>query len=148
MKGCAFFAVAGIRARTGKTQIDDFSGLASRMPWTAAAFTVAAISMIGLPPTAGFFSKYYLVTAAIQAAEWPFAAALAISSVLNAVYFFRVIERLYLQKSAEETPVQDAPRAFLIPAMTLAGMILALGLANQSLVNAVITHALPAGLAP
>ncbi|MFH2202363.1 MAG: monovalent cation/H+ antiporter subunit D family protein [Elusimicrobiota bacterium] len=143
MKGCLFMCVAGIRARTGKTDIPDFAGLAKSMPWTCAAFTTAAISMIGLPPTCGFFSKLYLATGAVKAQAWPFVAALVISSLLNTVYFFRVIEQFYLFKPVGDQPKEEAPAAYRIPSLILATLVIAIGLCNQQLVDAVITYALP-----
>ena len=79
-------------------RVKDFTGMGTRLPLTMAALTVAALSMIGLPPTAGFFSKYYLALAAIESGQLAFLVALVVSSLLSAVYFFRVIERAYLME--------------------------------------------------
>ncbi|MFH1723582.1 MAG: proton-conducting transporter membrane subunit [Elusimicrobiota bacterium] len=151
MKGCMFVAVAGIRARTGKTDIPALAGLGARMPWTAAAFTTAAVAMIGLPPTCGFFSKLYLVSGAVQAGAWPFVAALAASTLLGAVYFFRVIEQLYFREPApadqpEAAPAREAPAAFLVPALVLAALVLILGVFNQAVVEHVLRFAVPRGV--
>ncbi len=85
MKGCLFMAVNGIQWKLGVFRVKDFTGMAKRLPLTMAAFTVAALSMIGLPPTAGFFSKYYLALAAVESGQWAFVVALVISSLLGAV---------------------------------------------------------------
>ena len=65
------------------------------MPLTMAAFVVGALSMIGVPPTCGFFSKWYLILGAVDAGEWSYMGALIFSSLINAVLFFRVIEVAY-----------------------------------------------------
>ncbi|MFQ5789409.1 MAG: proton-conducting transporter membrane subunit [Acidobacteriota bacterium] len=150
MKGCLFLIAGGVLWRTGVYRIQDFVGMSRRMPVTMAAFSLAAFSMIGLPPTAGFFSKYYLALGAIETGRWPFLAALVLSSLLSAVYFFRVIERSYLLRSkagepASSTPVrpQELPGLMLVPIVVLAGGVLLLGVLNQTVVMRVIQFALP-----
>ena len=158
MKGCLFLIAGGVQWRTGCHAIDDFVGMSRRMPITMAAFVVAALSMIGLPPTAGFFSKWYLLSGALEANAWPCAAALILSSLLSAVYFFRVIETSYLRQpdgvaaSAGEHADHAAPAAItrhelparmLVPILVLATGVLVLGLLNQTVVTQVIQQALP-----
>lgn len=142
-KSCLFAAAAGFAARAGSTRLDALAGLGRRMPWTAAAFTLAALSIIGLPPTAGFFSKLYLLTAAVASRAWWLAAVLAASSLMGAVYMFRVIETLYLRKP-EKAEGPEAPAPFLAPALLLAVLTLALGLGNQEVVLRVIGPAVEA----
>lgn len=147
MKGCLFTTVAGLRSRTGKTEIKDLAGLGVRMPWTSGAVTVASLSMIGLPPFCGFFSKLYLVSGAVQAGAWPFVAALAVSSLLGAIYFFRVIEKIYLAKPKDKEPGRkEAPAPYLLSALVLSAAIVLLGVFNQTLITDVVTFALPGGL--
>lgn len=106
--------------------------------------------MIGLPPTAGFFSKWYLITGAIEAQAWWFIGALVLSSLLNAVYFFRIIEQSYLRTS-DKTPSpdvaaasrQELPIPMLTPILILATGVLLLGLLNYTVVAHVIQYALP-----
>ncbi|MDH3598521.1 MAG: monovalent cation/H+ antiporter subunit D family protein [Candidatus Tectomicrobia bacterium] len=149
MKGCLFLAAGGIQWRTGSCNLDDFAGISRHMPFTMAAIVVAAISMIGLPPTAGFFSKWYLVTGAIEVHAWIFVAVLIISSLLNAVYFFRIFEWAYLREpEPDATPAirrQDLPLQMLIPILLLATSVLLLGLFNQTVISRVIQYALPQG---
>lgn len=142
-KSCLFAAAAGFGARAGSTRLGALAGLGRRMPWTSAAFTLAALSIIGLPPTAGFFSKLYLVTAAVQGGAWGLAAVLAASSLMAAVYMFRVIEQLYLRKPEREER-QEAPAPFLGTALVLALLVLALGLGNQEVVLRVVGPAVEA----
>lgn len=151
MKGCLFLVVGGIRWRTGIYRVSDYAGMGRRMPLTMAAFVVAALAMIGLPPTLGFFSKWYLLSGAVEAGAWLFVAALVLSSLLGVVYFFRVFEVAYLK--APETgqgtpPRQELPLHMLAPILVLMAAVLVFGLLNQQVVGGVIRHALPGALAP
>ena len=149
MKGCLFLAAGGVQWRTGSCKLDDFAGISRRMPFTMAAVVVAAISMIGLPPTAGFFSKWYLVTGAIEVHAWVFVAVLLSSSLLSAVYFFRIFEWAYLRDSEPVANLaikrQDLPVQMLMPILLLATSVLLLGLFNQAVISRVIQYALPQG---
>jgi len=97
MMACLFLVIGAVVYKTGARNIHNFEGMNKKMPLTMAAFTVAAISMIGIPPTAGFFSKWYLVLGAIEAQKWVFAAALIFSSLVNAILFFRILEKVYFK---------------------------------------------------
>ncbi len=105
MKCCLFLVVGAMMAQVGHRDIRRLSGMGRKMPWVMAAFSLAAISMIGLPPTAGFFSKWYLILGAVDAGSWIFVAVILVSSLLNAAYFFRVLERVYLKR---EDPAEAA----------------------------------------
>ena len=113
-----------------------------------AAFTVAALSLVGMPPTAGFFSKWYLLRGAFEADAWFFAAVLLLSSLLSALYFFRILEQIYFVERPVAAPAQTPPRstvslASLVPVVTLGAAVLLIGLFNGWLVTAVTSHALP-----
>jgi len=144
MKGCLFQVAGGIRYRTGLWEISRFAGLGRRMPWTMGAFTVAALSMIGIPPTCGFFSKWYLVLGGVDAGNWVFVAVIVFSSLLNAVYFFRVLERVYLSPPSGDASVEQAkepPKLMLSPTLILGAGIMILGLASIVIVNNVLEPA-------
>jgi len=145
MKGCLFMVVNGVQWRLGVFRVRDFAGMGRRLPLTMAAFTVAALSMIGLPPTAGFFSKYYLALAALESGYIPFLAALILSSLLGAVYFFRVLEKVYLSpENVEKTrDTSELPWPMLAPILTLAVLVLLLGVFNQTVVTELIQPGLP-----
>lgn len=156
MKGCLFLAAGGIQWRTGSYRLEDLVGMSRRMPLTMAAIVLAAISMIGLPPTAGFFSKWYLIQGAIEAHAWAFVAVLIVSSLLSAVYFFRLIEWAYLRQPTSPEhgdpaslppPRQELPMQMLVPIWVLATGVLLLGLFNQTVVTGIIQYAIrPEGL--
>jgi multicomponent Na+:H+ antiporter subunit D len=141
MKACLFLVAGGIRFRTGQWEVSRFAGLGKKMPWTMAAFTVSALSMIGIPPTAGFFSKWYLLLGSVDAGNWIFVATILLSSLLTAIYFFRVLEQVYMHHSQEENaPVNaaDPPASMLFPTVTLGAGVLVLGLSNNIIVGHVL----------
>jgi multicomponent Na+:H+ antiporter subunit D len=155
MKACLFFVSGSLRLRQGHSDISRMTNtLRQSMPWTAAAFSLAAISMIGLPPTAGFFSKWYLALGAIEQGHWIFLTVLLVSSLLNVVYFFRVMERIYLKPQQEgvvdagtlDIARNEAPASMLMPTLILATGLLALGLANAWIVTNVIMPMIPGWL--
>ncbi|MBT6800392.1 MAG: monovalent cation/H+ antiporter subunit D family protein, partial [Rhodospirillales bacterium] len=75
MKGALFMALGAIVLRLGTASIDSMRGLGRQMPWTMAAFVVGGLSLIGVPLTVGFISKWYLIVAALEAGYWPIAVA-------------------------------------------------------------------------
>lgn len=89
---CLFLAAGIFAKRFNAIEIEDLEGLFKKAPWTAAGFVVGALAMIGVPPTCGFFSKFYLIRGGIEANHWEFVVALLVSSLVNAVLFFRIFE--------------------------------------------------------
>ncbi|MGZ8443001.1 MAG: proton-conducting transporter transmembrane domain-containing protein [Candidatus Binatia bacterium] len=137
MKACLFFVAGTVRQRTGQVQISNLTGLGRTMPWSMAAFTIAALSMIGVPPAAGFFSKWYLMLGALELANPWFVTVILLSSLLNAVYFFRVLENIYVKTTTVPgaTVGAEAPPAMLAPTLITAAAVLVLGLANSVIVT-------------
>ncbi len=141
MESCLFVVAGGIRYQTGLHKISQCTGLGRKMPLMMSAFTVAALSMVGIPPTAGFFSKWYLVLGGIEANNWVFVAVILASSLLTAVYFFRMIEKLFATPSGGDPAVEQArePSArILTPIIILATGIIVLGLINAFIVSYVL----------
>lgn len=120
MKGALFLAAGCVFFRLGSMHLEDMRGIARDMPWTMAAFTLAGLSLIGVPSTAGFISKWYLVTAALDRGWW-FAAILIVgASLLAAAYLWRVIEAAWMQqRPAGRSTVREAPLIMLLPTWTL-----------------------------
>lgn len=153
MKASLFMVTAAVVARLGHRDIRRFGGLGRQMPLAMATFTVAALSMVGLPPTAGFFSKWYLVVGCVNAGKWPFVVVILVSSLLNAVYFFRIIERIYFTKRTDPTPgdqhvttLRPLPASMSAPLGVTAIAILVLGLGSWPLVEHVVRFIVPTGL--
>ena len=79
------------------TEVSQLDGIGRRMPWTMGAFAVGAISMIGLPPTAGFLGKWFILSGAVESANWFAVGVIAVSTVLNAGYFLPIVFRAFFR---------------------------------------------------
>jgi multicomponent Na+:H+ antiporter subunit D len=128
MKGGLFLVAACVFNRIGSTAIDDLRGLGKQMPLTMAAFVVGGLAMIGVPGTAGFVSKWYLVLGAIDKGWYGIAFLVVLSSLLSVVYVWRVIEVAYFSEAPEPAPRRDAPLRMLIPTWILVGGTVYFGL--------------------
>lgn len=120
-KGGLFLALGCVALRLGSVNLDDLAGLARRMPLTSFAFVLGGLSLIGVPLTAGFISKWYLVQAAVEQGSWLVAAAILLGSLLAIVYVWRVVEVVYLRPLPVGAPTEnlEAPWSMLIPTWAL-----------------------------
>ena len=129
IKGGLFLVVANVTYRLGSSRIADMNGLGKRMPVTAAAFVIGGLGLIGVPATAGFVSKWYLVLGAIEKGWYGIAFAILLSSLLAVVYVWRVIEVLYFREPVgNAAKAQEAPMSMLIPTWILIGGSIVFGL--------------------
>lgn len=92
-----FFTAGAIYVAAGKTRVSELDGIGRRMPWTMAAFAIGALSMVGVPPTAGFVSKWYIIAGAFQNNLYFVLAVLTLSTALNAAYFLPVVHRAFFR---------------------------------------------------
>jgi len=136
MKITLFFAAGNYAETLGIHKVSEMNGVGQRMPATTLAFSIAALGMIGIPPIAGFISKWYLGLGAIEAgmAGWVIPV-LLISSLLNAAYFLPVLYRAWFCRPAPAWPAEHIPAAryetaaaLLWPPVVTAGLALAAGL--------------------
>jgi len=136
MKGCLFLVAGAFIYKAELWNITDFQGLGRKMPYTCAAFMLAAISMIGVPPSVGFVSKVYIILACLESGKFIFVAVMLLSSLLNLVYFWRVIETMYMKRGEGEershshsssSKIDEIPLSMLIPVLTLAGLCIIMG---------------------
>ncbi|MBT9438374.1 MAG: monovalent cation/H+ antiporter subunit D family protein [Desulfobacterales bacterium] len=156
MMACLFLVVGAVLYKTGTREIHQLRHLNKKMPFTMAAFTITALSMVGIPPACGFFSKWYLILGTIEAGQWVWAAALLCSSLINAVLFFRVIECAYLkpmepayahnggETTHEEIQRDEAPLTMLVPIVIMAAGVILLGIFSGKIISSVIQFAVPA----
>jgi multicomponent Na+:H+ antiporter subunit D len=121
MKGALFLALGCVAYRLGSVRLGAIAGLGQRMPWTMAAFLVGALSLIGIPLTAGFVSKWYLILAAVERGWWPLVVVVIAGSLLAIIYVWRVVEMAYLRPPPEKLSVTEAPLSLLVPTWLLAG---------------------------
>jgi multicomponent Na+:H+ antiporter subunit D len=95
-----FFAAGSIYTAAHLTEVSQLDGIGRRMPWTMGAFAIGALSMIGIPPTAGFLGKWFMLAGAMQTANWLAVAVIVISTVLNAAYFLPIVFRAFFREPA------------------------------------------------
>ncbi|PLW67671.1 monovalent cation/H+ antiporter subunit D family protein [Pseudohalioglobus lutimaris] len=116
-KGGLFLAVACIGYHYRDLRLSQLGGVAARMPWTCGALLLCGLSLIGIPGTAGFISKWLLITAALESGPWGWTlvAVILVSSLMAVVYIWRIVEALYFQAPVEsDTPVSEAPLQLLL----------------------------------
>lgn len=152
---CVFMAAGAIIFKTGDDRFSALRGLFRKMPLSMAVLVVGGFSIIGVPPTCGFFSKWYLLSGGIAAGHYGFVAALLFSSLVNAVLFFRIVEIAYFEPFDEgkhhhhgygsrREAVAEAPLDILIPLVTTALLLIVLGVFSGEIVTRVIRFAIPA----
>jgi multicomponent Na+:H+ antiporter subunit D len=170
MKACLFLVAGNFRLKLGHSNIFKLEdSIRKKMPWTMAAFSVAALSMVGLPPMAGFFSKWYLALGTIKSTGsswtgWIFLVTILVSSLLNAVYFFRVLEKVYMKpmgkipKEVHETHEKheneeiieikrdEVGASMLVPTLIMAVGLIVIGLLNAIIVKGIIAYIIPSGM--
>ncbi len=114
-KAGLFLCADVILIQAGIRYVHEFKGLSQAMPFTMAAFSIAAISMIGLPLTGGFMSKITIAGAAIADGVAFYAAILLFWTLLSAVYFYRILNSAYFQEGTFSSTIREAPLRVLIP---------------------------------
>ena len=127
-KGGLFLVVACMTYRLNSNKIEDMAGLGRRMPLTFLAFVVGGMSLIGVPGTAGFISKWYLVQSALDKGWWWLAVLILLSSLLAVAYVWKVIEVAWLRQPPEGKDHTPAPVSMVGPAWVLIGATVVFGL--------------------
>lgn len=129
MKITLFFCAGIYDERAGITRIAQLDGIGRRMPLTSVCFTIGAMGMIGIPPVAGFVSKFYLGLGALQAGEPWVIGVLAGSALLNAGYFMPMLYRIWFNEApADAPPADERCPGMLVPAVLTAAASLGAGL--------------------
>ena len=134
MKITLFFCAGNLAETLGIHKISEMNGVGRRMPWTMAAFTIGALGMIGVPPLAGFVSKWYLGLGALEAGQGWVIFVLACSSVLNAGYFLPVLYAAWFKPPPDGWPAErsfgrsETAWSLLAPPVITALLTLAAGL--------------------
>ena len=148
---CLFLTAGSIYYKIQGLELHQLKGLFHKMPLTMACFVAGALSIIGVPPTCGFFSKWYLISGALQAGQYGFVAALLFSSLVNVILFFRIFEISYYgdfqvhhgHPSSPE-PITEAPATMLVPLLVVAAGLVAIGVYTGTIVTTVIDPVIPA----
>ena len=128
-KGALFLLAGGVSLRCGGTSFAAIAGLGQRMPLTSFGIVIAGLSLIGVPATAGFTTKWYLVVGALERGYWWLAALIVVSSLIAVAYVWRFVEAAYLQVPGPEAPRQgEMPLSMLLPAWLMVGACIYFGI--------------------
>lgn len=138
IKSALFMAMGAVFCQISSHRINKLAGLGRHMPWTFVAFIIAGLSLIGVPLTAGFISKWYLVAGILEAGYWPLAAVVLFGSLLAVVYIWKIVEAAYFEKpifpNAQEA-ISDPSASVLIPLYILIAANLWFGIQTEWLVG-------------
>lgn len=118
-----FFAAGAIYVASKKTEIHQLRGIGRRMPWTMAAFTIGALSMIGVPPTGGFVSKWYILAGAFQANNLVAVFTIIASTVLNAAYFLPIVYMVWFEREKEAGKEHSEAPFLVVLALCLTALL-------------------------
>ena len=123
-----FFAAGSIYTAAHKTNVSQLDGIGRRMPWTMGAFAVRALSMIGLPPTAGFLSKWYMLLGAFETQHLVAVGVIIASTLLNAAYYLPIVYQAFFRAdtSGDSESHGEAPLAIVVALVATAGLTVAL----------------------
>lgn len=127
-KGALFLLVGSLALRVGDVRLSQLSGIASRMPLTSFGLVLAGLSLVGVPGTAGFITKWYLVRASLERGSWWLAALVVATSLIALGYVWRFVETAYLKEAGPDAPRPgEAPLWMLVPAWLLVAACLYFG---------------------
>lgn len=129
MKTACFMAVGAFLYRSGDVTVAGLAGIGRLMPWTMGAFVVGGLSLIGVPGTVGFISKWYLIRAALEAGLWPVAILIVLSSLIAVAYIWRIVEVAWFHDPPRaRLNMVEAPVEMLVPMWIVAGLCIYFGL--------------------
>lgn len=136
-KGSLFLLAGCIALRVGSVRFADLAGIGRTMPLTTFGMVIGGLSLIGVPTTAGFVTKWYLVLGGLDRGSWPIAFAPVLSSLIALWYVWRFVEIAYLRDAAPALArVREAPRSMLAPALALTALCVYFGLETSFTVGA------------
>lgn len=137
-----FFCVGTIMFTTGKTKITEINGIGKSMPITMLCFTISAISLIGIPPTNGFISKWLLAEGSLMEGKAAFPVILLVSALLTALYLLPISTAAFFKKDDTEIAeikeikeTKEAPIKMLIPIVSITAITIFLGLFPNHVLN-------------
>jgi len=129
-KGAIFLLLGGVALRSGALSVSvaSLAGLGRRMPLTAFGLVVAGLSLIGVPGTAGFITKWFLIAGALERGAWWVVAAIVLSSLIAVIYVWRLVELAYLRPPQDGAVRREAPAGMLAAGLAMAGLCVYFGL--------------------
>jgi multicomponent Na+:H+ antiporter subunit D len=131
-----FLCAGAIIYRTGTRNMNELGGLASEMPLTAVAFVIGALAVIGVPPTSGFISKWYLYVAGVEAGMLPLTIIAIFMSLITFAYYAKAINRVFLGPRTKllKRRRKEVPLLMMLPMVVFVAIILIIGIYPQPLI--------------
>jgi multicomponent Na+:H+ antiporter subunit D len=147
MQAGLFFLAGVAFCQYGVRTIDDLGRVGKQAPWLTGSLIVLAFGMIGLPPTGGFFGKWYIILGSLEAGNYVSVAAVVFSTLLTLAYFVKLFESIFRQSSTR-VDVQSGgiPLSFKLTLGVTSAAIVILGLFSSPILQLLLSHALPPGL--
>jgi multicomponent Na+:H+ antiporter subunit D len=144
----ALFFLAGVASyHYGVRTIDDIGRVGKQAPWLTGSLIVVALGMIGLPPTGGFFGKWYIILGALEAGDYVSVAAVLLSTLLTLAYFVKLFEGIFRQQSTRlDVQSGEIPLPYKLTLGVTSAAIILLGIFSAPIVQLLLDQALPPGL--
>lgn len=147
MQAGLFFLAGVAICQYGVRTVEDIGRIGKQAPWFTGALIIAALGMIGLPPTGGFFGKWYIILGALEANNYIAVAAILLSTLLTLAYFLKLFEAIFRQTPPQSDMLpSEIPLEFKLSLGVTSAAIIILGLFSDPIVQLLINHALPPGL--
>ena len=144
----ALFFLAGVAfCQYGVRTIEDLGRVGKNVPWLTGSLIVIAMGMIGLPPTGGFFGKWYIILGALDSGNYVSVAAVLLSTLLTLAYFVKLFESIFRQSSIQvDVQTGEIPLSFKLTLGITSAAIIILGIFSAPIVQLLLNHALPPSL--
>ena len=147
MQAALFFIAGAMICQYGVRTVEDMRRLGRQDPWLIGALIVVALGMIGLPPTGGFFGKWYIILGALEAQNYVAVAAVLLSTLLTLAYFVKLFEAIFRHTATpSDFPSSDIPFQFKLSLGLTSAIVMILGLVSDPIVQLLLSQALPPGL--
>jgi multicomponent Na+:H+ antiporter subunit D len=147
MQAGLFFLAGVAFCHYGLTTIDGMGRVGKQAPWLTGSLIILALGMIGLPPTGGFFGKWYIILGALEAGSYVSVAAVLLSTLLTLAYFVKLFEAIFRQTSTElDVQSGEIPLSFKLTLGATSAAIIILGLFSSPIIQLLLSKALPPGL--
>jgi len=144
MQAALFFLAGVALCQYGVKTIDDLGRIGKQAPWITGSLIVMALGMIGLPPTGGFFGKWYIILGALEADNYISVAAVLLSTLLTLAYFVKLFESIFRKTSTPmDVPFADIPLTFKMTLGITSAAIMILGIFSSPIVQLLLNHGLP-----
>lgn len=146
MQAALFFLAGTMICQYGVRTIDQMSRIGRQAPWLAGALVVVALGMVGLPPTGGFFGKWYIILGALEANNYIAVAAVILSTLLTLAYFVKLFEGMFRRTTASDMLPSETPLSLKFTVGMTSAAVMLLGLLSDPIVQLLLNQALPPGL--